>query len=378
MRRTGYADHALFCRSGQRFSETGGPYLYARTAFGPAIGFEVGWLLWLARLTAFAALSNLLLGYLSFFWPADGSGWTRTAVLATVVVALMTVNVIGVRQTAVVSNLFTIGKLTPLLLFVVAGSLSLNPQPFTLPAAPSYGNLSTAVPLLVFAFSGVEMAVVPAGEIRDPQRHIAFSLLTATAVVALLYLMIQVVCIGTLPGLANSERPLVDASNRFLGRTGASMVSVGALISVAGTLNSNMLAGPRILFAMAEQGQLPEAIAATHRRFRTPYIAILISEAVMLVLALQGTFMSALTISTVIRLLSYIATCIALPVLRLKSDAPLPRFSAPSGGAVACVATILSLWVLSNSSLKDARNAGLAAAMGLLIFSVLTKKEKQI
>ena len=131
--------------------------------------------------------------------------------------------------------------------------------------------------LLVFAFSGFEMAVIPAGEIRDPQRHIAFALLTATGVVALLYVMVQVVCIGTLPGLANSERPLVDASSRFLGAAGASIVSVGALISVTGTLNSNMLAGPRLLFAMAEQGQLPQPLAATHRRFRTPHIAILTS-----------------------------------------------------------------------------------------------------
>ncbi|MGH9849975.1 MAG: APC family permease [Blastocatellia bacterium] len=365
-----------FAEVGSRFAETGGPYLYARVAFGSVIGFEVGWLLWLARLTAFAALCNLLLGYLSFFWPAAGSGWTRALVITVVVIALTTVNVIGVREAALVSNLFTIGKLTPLLLFVVAGLFFLGPQPFTAPAAPSYSDFSTAVLLLVFAFSGFEMAVIPAGEIRDPQRHIAFALLTATGVVALLYLMIQVVCIGTLPGLAGSERPLVDASSRFLGAAGASIVSVGALISVTGTLNSNMLAGPRILFAMAEQGQLPQPLAATHRRFRTPHIAILTSAAVMLVLTLQGTFMSALTISTVIRLLAYIATCIALPVLRFRNDAPAPRFSAPAGTAVAVVATTLSVWLLSNSSSNDARTAGLAAALGLLIFFSRGKPEK--
>jgi basic amino acid/polyamine antiporter, APA family len=365
-----------FAEVGSRFSETGGPYLYARVAFGPAIGFEVGWLLWLARVTAFAALSNLLLGYLSYFWPAAGFGGTRAAILTTVAITLTIVNLAGVRQSALVSNLFAFGKLMPLLLFVFAGLFVLDPQPFTLRAAPSYSSFSTAVLLLVFAFSGMEMAVVPAGEMRDPQRHIAFALLTATAGVALLYVMVQVVCIGSLPDLANSERPLVDASSRFLGRTGASIVSVGALISVAGTLNSVVLAGSRILFAMAEQGQLPAALASTHRRFRTPYIAILVSGAVMLVLALQGTFMSALTVSTVIRLLSYIATCIALPVLRLKSDAMLPRFTVPWGAAVAFAATMLGLWVLSNSSLKDARNAGLAAAMGLLAFWFLRNRRK--
>ena len=365
-----------FAEVGSRFAETGGPYLYTRVAFGPVIGFEVGWLLWLARLTGSAALCNLLLGYLTFFWPAAGFGWTRALVITVVVIALTTVNVIGVREAALVSNLFTVGKITPLLLFVVAGLFFLSPQPFTTPAAPSLSDFSRAVLLLVFAFSGFEMAVIPAGEIRDPQSNIAFALLTATGVVALLYLLIQVVCIGTLPGLANSERPLVDASSRFLGASGASILSVGALISVTGTLNSVMLAGPRILFAMSEQGQLPRFLAATHRRFRTPHIAILISSAVMLVLTLQGTFMSAVTISTVIRLLAYIATCISLPVLRFRNVAPLPQFNAPGGVAVAVAATTLSVWLLSNSPSNDARVAGLAAALGLLIFFLWRKLEK--
>jgi amino acid transporter len=357
-----------FAEVGSRFAETGGPYLYARVAFGSVIGFEVGWLVWLARVTAFAALCNLLLGYLSFFWPAAGSGLTRAVVITVVVIAMTTVNLIGVREAALVNNLFTIAKLTPLLLFIVAGLFFLSPETFTAPAAPNYGDFSTAALLLIFAFSGFEMAVVPAGETRDPRRHVAFALLTATGVVALLYVLIQVVCIGTLPGLASSERPLVDASSRFLGATGASIVSIGALISITGTLNSNMLVAPRILFAMAEQGQLPRPLAATHRRFRTPHIAILISAAVTFVLTLQGTFISALTISTVIRLLVYIATCVALPVLRFRKDAPAPRFNAPAGAAVAVAAATLSMWLLSNSPSNDARAVGLAAALGLPIF----------
>ena len=365
-----------FAEVGSRFAETGGPYLYARAAFGPVIGFEVGWLLWLARLTGFAALCNLLLGYLSFFWPAAAFGWTRALVITVVVIALTTVNVIGVREAALVSNLFTVGKITPLLLFVVAGLFFLSPRPFTMHAAPGLSDFSRAVLLLVFAFSGFEMAVIPTGEIRDPQRNIAFALLTATGVVALLYLMIQVVCIGTLPGLANSDRPLVDAGSRFLGAAGASVISLGAVISITGTLNSIMLAGPRILFAMAEQGQLPQLLGATHRRFRTPHIAILISAAVMLILTLQGTFMSALTISTVIRLLAYIATCISLGVLRFRNDVPLPRFSAPGGIAVAVAATALSVWLLLNSPANDARAAGLAAVLGLIIFFVWGKPRK--
>jgi basic amino acid/polyamine antiporter, APA family len=365
-----------FAEVGSRFAETGGPYLYTRVAFGPVIGFEVGWLLWVARLTGYAALCNLLVSYLSYFWPVVAAGWPRGLTITAITIALTAVNVVGVREAAFVNNLFTIVKLTPLVLFVITGLFFLSPQSFAAPAAPKYGDFSTAALLLIFAFSGFEMAVIPAGETRDPRRHIAFALLTAVGVVALFYVMIQVVCIGTLPGLASSERPLVDASSRFLGSAGASIISVGALISVSGTLNPAMLAGPRILFAMAEQGQLPQFLAATHQRFHTPHLAIMLTAAMMLVLTLQGTFMSALTISTVIRLLAYIATCLALLRLRFKKDAPPARFSAPAGTVVAVAATILSLWLLSNSPLHDVYVAALVAGLGLFIF-LFTDKSRQ-
>jgi amino acid transporter len=357
-----------YAEVGSRFDATGGPYLYARAAFGEVVGFAVGWLVWLVRVTAFAALCNLLLGYLGFFWPAANAGGTRAALIVAVVIILTTVNILGVREAALVSNLFTIGKLVPLLLFVSAGLFFLSPQQFALPVAPSYGDFSTAVLLLVFAFSGFEMVVIPSGEIREPQRHLAFGLLLGTVVVVLLYLLIQVVCIGTLPGLAASERPIVDAGSQFLGTAGASLITVGALISIGGTLNTIMLTGPRLLFAMAEQGQLPHALALTHPRFRTPYVAILLSAVIMLVLTLQGTFISALTISTVIRLLAYIATCLALPVLR--QQAGKAPFQAPAGVIVAIAATLLSVWLLSNSMWKDARAVVLSAALGLALYFV--------
>jgi amino acid transporter len=122
---------------------------------------------------------------------------------------------------------------------------------------------------------------------------------------------------------------------------------------------------------MAEQGQLPRVLAATHRRFRTPHFAILISAVVILVVTLQGTFMSTLTISTVIRLLCYISTCISLPVLRRKADAPLPRFSAPAGIVVACLATALSVLVLCNSAAQELRQVAVVGTLGIVIFLLL-------
>src|SRR5437588_3418182 len=201
-----------FAEVGSRFNDTGGPYLYARQAFGSTVGFEVGWLMWLARLTAFAANCNLLVDYLGFFWAPATTHYWREIVIVVVVAALAAVNVAGVRNAALVTNIFTVGKLVPLILFVAVGLFFINTQNYSFVARPQYSAFSTSVLILVYAFSGFEMAAIPAGEVRDPQRNLPLALLTAIAVVAAIYITVQIVCIGTLPALAASQRPLADAS----------------------------------------------------------------------------------------------------------------------------------------------------------------------
>ena len=200
------------------FKDTGGPYLYTREAFGSAIGFQVGWLLWLTRMAAFAAICNLMVSYLAYFWPAASSGWWRALVITGVVISLTIINIVGVRRAALVSNIFTVGKLIPLLLFVAAGLFFVNPQQFSFSTLPSYGSFSDAVLLLVFMFMGFETTLIPSGEVDEPQHTIPFALLTAIGSVAVLCIVIQVVCIGTLPELAHSERPLTEAAGNFLGQ----------------------------------------------------------------------------------------------------------------------------------------------------------------
>ena len=359
-----------FAEVSSRFTETGGPYLYARTTFGPLVGFEIGWLAWLVRLTAFAALCNLFADYLAYFLPATASGSARVAVVAAVVTFLATVNVVGVRVASLVSNIFTIGKLVPLVLLVAVGSLFINPQSYSLSASPGYTAFSASVLLLVFAFTGFETALVPAGEARDPRRHLPFALLTALAIAMVLYVAIQAVCIGTLPGLASSQRPLADVGGQLLGRPGSAVIALGALISVLGTMNAIMLGAPRLLFAMAEQGQLPRILSATHSRFHTPHVAIVVSAAGMLVPTLSGTFASSATLSTLIRLTTYAVTCAALPVLRRRSSPDNnATFVVPAGDIVSAVALLLIAWLYSSSSWTDVRQALIAGAVGFLLYA---------
>ncbi|MFL6276377.1 MAG: APC family permease, partial [Blastocatellia bacterium] len=357
-----------FAEVGSRFSATGGPYLYAREAFGAAVGFEVGWLLWLARLTAFAANCNLLVDYVGFFWPTATAAYYREAIIVAVVALLATVNLIGVRDTAMVSNLFTIGKLVPMVLFIAAGLFFINPGNYSFAEAPGYGAFSQSVLMLIYAFTGFEMAVIPAGEIHDPRRNLPLAILSAIAVVALLYIGIQVVCIGTLPGLATSQRPIADAAALFMGRAGAALIAAGVIVSIIGNLNVLILAGSRLPFAMAEGGELPRRLASTHHRFRTPHPAIWITVVVMLGLTLWSTFGTQVKISAITRLLSYSVTCAALIALRRRSDAPPALFKAPAGVAVALASLLLAIWLLSNSNWPDARDTAIATALGLAIF----------
>src|SRR5688572_29706198 len=357
-----------FAEVGSRFNETGGPYLYAREAFGSTVAFEIGWLMWLARVTAFAANCNLLVSYLGYFWPAaTGTIW-RAAIIILVVTVLATINVFGVREAAVVSNCFTIGKLIPLVLFIAVGLFFLNPQAYTLGAPPTTGAFSQSVLLLIYAFTGFEMATIPAGEIKNPQRYLPRALMIAITVVAVLYILIQVACVGTLPELAQSQKPLADAGTRFMGTAGGALILAGAVISITGNLNILLLSGSRIPFAIAEQQQLPAFIASIHRRFLTPYVAILITATVMLLLTLKSSFLAALTISAIARLVTYGATCIALPVLRRRSDAPAAAFRLPGGTAIAILSLLLAGWLLTNSTWQEAQTAAIAAGVGLLIY----------
>ena len=366
-----------FAEVGSRFGATGGPYLYARAAFGPLIGFQVGWLMWIARITGFASLTNLFVAYLALFVPASNVDTWRVPVIVVVVAVLAIVNVVGVRTTATITNVLTAGKLIPLVLLAVVGAFFVDPQRYSLAAAPSYGAFSRATLLLVFAFMGFEGAVIPTGEIRDPRRQVPFSLLAGMAAVALLYISVQAVCIGTVADLAHAERPLSDAAFRMLGPAGEWLIAAAALVSIGGILNAITFATPRLVFAMAENGELPAIFSRTHARFRTPVAAILATSAMAGLVALFSTFISALTISTIVRLVAYMTTCAALPVMRRHAGVPRPAFSAPAGSLVSAGAIALSVWLVSNSPWAEVRLAGMFVLVGVALYFACTRGSRE-
>ncbi len=364
-----------FAEVGSRFTETGGAYFYAREAFGRLVGFEVGWFRCITGVLSFAANVNLLADYLSFIWPTMNVGMTRNLIIIIVTLAVTTTNVIGVRNTAIVSNTLAVGKLLPLILFIAVGLYYTNPQNFSARVIPGFSGISSSVLPLLYAFTGFDSLGIPAGEVRDPQRSVPFALLTTIIIVTLLYVLIQIVCIGTLPELATSIRPLADASGRFLGTRAGYIITAGAVVSIAGNLHGQMLVTPRVLFAMAEQRQLPKVFVVTHKRFRTPHISIIFSAIVILGLALSGTFIQLVLVSVMARLITYAATCAALPVLRRRGNRPPPAFKLPFGSVIAVAALAVCTWLILNSTKREAVIGAIAAAVGL-VFCYLYRLKK--
>lgn len=357
-----------FAEVSSRFSSTGGPYLYTRVAFGPLIGFEVGWLFWLSRLAAFASICNLFVAYAALFRPQLARGWERAGLMAGLVAALALINYTSVQRSARVNTVFTISKLLAIGGFAVTGLFFIEPARFNFSIQPGYTSFSQAVLLLIFTFSGFDVAAIPSGEVKEPQRTVPLSLLISIGTVAVLFIAVQVVCIGTLPNLGQSERPLADAAGQFIGSAGARLITVVALLTALGTLHALMLTGPRLLFAMAEQGQLPHGLAALHPRFKTPYRAILLTAGLQLLLAITGTFLYALTLSTLIRVAYFTLVGAALPLLRNRGDVPEGQFRVAGGVVVSGVTVVLCSWLLSNSSGREVRDVAIAAVIGLLIY----------
>ena len=355
-----------FAEAGSLFEETGGPYLYAREAFGPFPGFLVGWMFFLSRLAASAAIANAFAAYLGYFWPAAAAGAGRAAAVTAMIGALAAANWFGVRWGSRTVDVLTVAKMLPLLFFVTAGIFAADPGRYRLFALPPVSSLREASLLLIFAFGGFENANVPAEEVRDPRRHLPVALIAAIAFTAVLYVLIQVVTLGTLPGLSSDKTPIASAASRFLGPAGAALMTLAAVLSTLGSESALVLVGPRILWAFSHGGRLPAALARIHERHRTPHVAIATFAALAWIAAIAGSFAWLAAVSAIARLVFSAATCLAVPVLRRRM-APGP-FRVPGGLVVPLLASALCLWLLAGIH-RDQVLAGAAAlAVGYLLY----------
>ncbi|HEY4492058.1 MAG TPA: APC family permease [Acidobacteriota bacterium] len=354
-----------FAELGGKFDRTGGAYLYAYEAFGEQIGFVLGWLYFLARLTSIAALSNAMAGFLSYFVPVDET--LRAIVVAFVLVTLGGINYSGIRFSSNIINFLTIAKLLPLFLFIIVGFGLIQWKVLLTTPLPEAGKLSQALLLAIFAFSGFEVIAIPGAEIIQPKRNLPLGILIGTGVTILVYVSIQTVAVSAYEKLAGSQSPLAEAADVILGSKGGSILSAGAFCSTLGTLTSLLLVGPRILYAMALNRQMPAAFNRIHDRFRTPHVTILITTVLAIALALTGTFTALATMSAIVRLLTYIGAAAALIVLRKKQPSP-ETFRAPVGILFPLLAIVLSVFMLSGATMRQWIAGALAVGVGAILY----------
>ncbi len=343
-----------FAEVSSRFEGTGGSYLYTRAAFGRFPAFEVGWMLWFTRAASWAAVINVLVNGVGFYRPGLTSGLPRAALITAIITAVALINVRGIRLSSFVLNAFTIGKVLPLAIFVVAGLFYIEPARLGPGGEVPVTALTASALQLIFAFGGYEVVPVPAGEAKSPRTAVPFALIMTIVIVAAITVLVQVVALGTHPSLETSlKTPLADAASLFLGPMGAALITIGVLVSTSGNNLGQALSGSRNLYALAEQGDLPALFGYVHPRFRTPAVAILFTAGVALALALSGTFAALAAASAVSRLLVYVATCGSTIRLRRSAFASVVRpatFTLPFGAAIPAAAIVISLSILAGAT----------------------------
>ncbi len=361
-----------FAEVGSRFTHTGGPYLYAYAAFGPAIGFMVGWITWVSRLFSYATIGNLAITYVSGFLPLLADGLPRFVCITAFSAGITLLLIAGVRRSAWVNNAFTTCKLLLLGSFGILGLVFLNGQHFIPHSFPRFGQWQSAIMLMTFAFVGIESAMINTGEMRNPRSDVPVALAVALSVIAIVYVLVQIACIGAVPELASSQRPVVDAAAKLLGRAGAHIVGVGALTTMLGTLFAVMLTGSRLPFAFAERDQAPQWLARIHPRFKTPHAAILTTTILAWTFTLYSSFFGALTVTAVTRLVGYVTTCLALIRLRRTNESATGQrgFVAPAGQLVACLGAIACLWLIFAAPKAELIVVATIAATGIVFGAV--------
>src|SRR6267378_4748834 len=345
-----------FAIAGSRVSLTGGLYAYVEVAFGRYVGFLAGILYGITALGAVAGVVNVLANSIAIVAPFLGSPVMRIVVMIAVYGTLVLINVRGVRGGAGAVKVVTIAKLLPLLLFICAGIFFIHPSNLNWSAWPSSKALGDSVILLIFAFVGIEVALIPSGEVTNPARTVPRAAYLALVVTTIIYIAIQLVAQGTLGAdLANyRDAPLAEAAAKFLGNIGRTTLLAGATISAFGFVTSDILSSPRMIFAFGRDGALPAFFAHVHARYRSPDVAIITYAVLAFTLSVTGTFEQLAVLSNVAVLLMYLLCCAGCWVLlrrNVRSDGE--PFSFPGMKIVPALAILAIIWILAHASLRE-------------------------
>jgi basic amino acid/polyamine antiporter, APA family len=358
--------------AGSRVAMTGGPYAYVEVAFGPFVGFLAGFLLWMVLTFAMAAVATVLTASLGALIPALAPRWRSASVLIGIYAAFATINSLGVERGARVNTAITVAKILPLLLLVAGGLFAIEPSNLTIVNPPDMATLARSSILLVFAFAGIETALVPGGEVQEPARTVPRAIVIAMAAITLLYASLQFVAQGVLgPELASAKAaPLADAAGVALGGWARTLLLAGAVVSMIGHAGAMILAAPRTLFAFARDGFLPAALARVHPASRAPHVAIVLQCVIVLVLAITSTFERLAILANISILTVYGACCVATWELRRRDvRAGGTPFRVPVPAVVIVLSLVLIGWMLTSVTAAEWTAFAIVLGVATVIFA---------
>jgi len=346
---------ACFAEVASSFTEPGGAYLYTRTAFGRFAGMQIGWFSWLAPMGTSAAAANLFTDYLSAFLPFATTTAGRATIITALFLFLAVANCLGVKVGANLSSVFTIAKLLPLATLIALGLAYFfgHPEVFqhAQPAPPGFSPWVSAMLLLSFAYAGFENALLPSGEVKNPQRTVPFALAAGLLLCITVYALVQFVDVAVI-GTAPVDRPLASVASILIGKAGVIFVTLAALISTFGHLSAVLLATPRLTYSLAERDDFPKIFARLHPRFETPYVSILAFSALTCLLAISGTFRWAIAMASGAVIVIYAAVCASLIQLR-RGHSTHPTLRLPFGPAIATFCIAIALVLLVRLTLRE-------------------------
>lgn len=359
--------------AGSRVSLTGGPYAYVGTAFGPYVGFLSGVLLFMLGMFATAAVSTVFSTSVGQLVPALAGPVASVVVLLGAYTFWAVINLRGVALGVRMNSIATVAKLLPLVLVAVGGAFFIQGDNLQVAAMPAAGDIARTSLLLIFAFAGVECALVPSGEVRDTARTVPRAIALAMVSITLLYVALQVVAQGVLgDGLAAATAtPLADTAGASMGGWARGLLLAGASISTFGYLGGMTLSMPRMLFALARDGFLPKALAGVHAEHRTPQLAIIVYSAVTLALAVSGTFEQLAILANVSALALYLGCALAswrLRQLGVTGDG-IP-FKVPGAAVVPWLACGVIIWLLTGLTAAEWLGFGVCVGAASLLYLI--------
>ncbi len=361
--------------------DVGGSYAYARSAFGPLVGFLAGWALYVGEWVALPVFPIAFVNYLHRVFP-DLTAATDIPVKVGLVAVITVANLVGVKKGARINDLLSVAKLVPLLLLIVLAIAFTIVRPHQAgghlqPFAPlGWGGFGKAIVPIFWAYAGFELAVLPAAEVRDPRRTLPQGLVLGVAIATIFYLLTAFAVVVALPwtDAAASSSPLAAAMTAILdglsgpGRVGAILMSIGALISIAGVYQAFTLGVSRLSYALAADGLFPSAFARIHPRFGTPHVGLAFQACFALVGATMFDLRGLITIAVLFLGLSYVLTALAaLRLVAVHRDQAL-RIPGLRFGLV--VAALAGLYLATQAPLREIGIGAGVMLLGLALYAV--------